>query len=156
MCWPICLMPNHYHLLIHGNEMSCEPKKIGQLVSTTLKNNIRVLQSSYTNAINKRTGNSGSLFQQNAKCKLLNKENGTFPLETYADVCFHYIHQNPVKAGLAGRLEDWKYSSFNEYLSGIDGVCNKLKAYELFNISEADFYQASYAVLKEEMVKKLF
>ena len=28
---------------------------------------------------------------------------------------FSYIHQNPVKANLVDKLEDWNYSSHNEY-----------------------------------------
>ena len=27
-----------------------------------------------------------------------------------------YIHQNPVRAGLVKKLEDWEYSSYREYL----------------------------------------
>ena len=33
-----------------------------------------------------------------------------------------YIHRNPVKRGLVERPEDWAWSSFQHYISGIDGV----------------------------------
>jgi len=33
----------------------------------------------------------------------------------------HYIHQNPVKAGLSARPEDWKWSSFLHYATGCEG-----------------------------------
>lgn len=32
-----------------------------------------------------------------------------------------YIHRNPVKAGLCARPEDWAWSSFRHYASGIEG-----------------------------------
>jgi putative transposase len=32
-----------------------------------------------------------------------------------------YIHRNPVKAGLCARPEDWPWSSFNHYATGIEG-----------------------------------
>jgi len=33
----------------------------------------------------------------------------------------HYIHQNPVTAGLCDRPEDWPWSSFRHYASGFEG-----------------------------------
>ena len=33
-----------------------------------------------------------------------------------------YIHRNPVKRGLAARPEDWPWSSFVHYATGVEGV----------------------------------
>ena len=33
----------------------------------------------------------------------------------YPQVCFEYIHNNPIKAGLVNKLEDWEFSSAREY-----------------------------------------
>jgi putative transposase len=33
-----------------------------------------------------------------------------------------YIHRNPVKRGLVAHPEDWKWSSFNHYATGEEGV----------------------------------
>lgn len=33
-----------------------------------------------------------------------------------------YIHRNPVKRGLVDQPEDWEWSSFNHYISGIEGI----------------------------------
>lgn len=33
-----------------------------------------------------------------------------------------YIHRNPVKRGLVARPENWKWSSFNHYATGVEGV----------------------------------
>jgi len=32
-----------------------------------------------------------------------------------------YIHRNPVTRGLAGRPENWKWSSFAHYATGVEG-----------------------------------
>ena len=32
-----------------------------------------------------------------------------------------YIHRNPVKGGLCERPEDWEWSSFRHYATGIEG-----------------------------------
>ncbi len=33
-----------------------------------------------------------------------------------------YMHRNPVKRGLVANPEDWKWSSFRHYLTGVEGV----------------------------------
>jgi len=33
-----------------------------------------------------------------------------------------YIHRNPVKRGLVEELEDWAWSSFRHYVTGVEGV----------------------------------
>ena len=33
----------------------------------------------------------------------------------YPQICFNYIHQNPVKANLVKNAEDWEFSSAMEY-----------------------------------------
>jgi hypothetical protein len=47
-----------------------------------------------------------------------------FPVWTEAkrNEKLRYIHRNPVSHGLAGRPEDWKWSSFAHYATGAEGV----------------------------------
>jgi len=152
-----CLMPNHFHFLLQINENSCISKKIGGLISTELQNGFRMLQSSYAKAINKQYNRTGSLFQQNTKFKLLNSTQADNAHDaTYSEVCFHYIHQNPLKAGLVNKLEDWNYSSFKEYLYDKAELCNKTLALQLFDMEPSRFYEISYAVLKPELLGKIF
>ena len=33
-----------------------------------------------------------------------------------------YIHRNPVKRGLVEKPEDWRWSSFNHYATGVEGM----------------------------------
>jgi len=34
---------------------------------------------------------------------------------------FRYIHRNPVKRGLCERAENWEWSSFRHYATGVEG-----------------------------------
>ncbi len=148
-----CLMPNHFHFLVQVNKESCNPKKLGSLSSTELTNSFRVLQSSYALGVNKDMGLTGSLFQQKAKFKILSPS--TNMRNDYLQCCFHYIHQNPLRAGLVQRIEDWKYSSFNEYADSIPGLCNRSIANQLLDIRVEKFYGWSYSLIDEHLLVKI-
>ena len=94
-----CLMPNHYHLLVKMNDNDQLPK-IMQRLST-----------SYTKSINKAYNRVGHLFQGRYKSKLI-------PNNDYLLHLSRYIHLNPVKAKLVSKPENWKYSSYNDYVNG--------------------------------------
>ena len=111
-----CLMPNHFHFMIYAKETIDSNKFSGSL---------RTLLSSYTRAIQNQEKRTGSLFQQNTKAA---------EIYGYAENCFHYIHQNPLKAGIVKKIEDWRYSSFNEYWKGEKGICNIELAHTLLNL----------------------
>ena len=64
-----CLMPNHFHLMIHTNSPG-DSESPGEL-SKNITNAIAAILRSYTRAINKKFERTGSLFQQSnlTKCK---------------------------------------------------------------------------------------
>ena len=98
---------------------------------SNLSQSIAILLRSYTRAINKQEQKTGSLFRPHTKAICLSKAEsitpsyfnsyfGTYlnlsiPEREYPQLCFNYIHQNPVKANLVKRAEDWDYSSFKDY-----------------------------------------
>ena len=138
-------MPNHFHFLIDSKEKTDE-KEINKA--------FQIMLSSYSQAINKQENRTGSLFQQHTKAKVLETEN---PL--YAETCFHYIHQNPVKAGLVKEIERWEFSSVREYaLLRNEKLCNQEKAYLLLNIPKDrnEFLELSRQVLSEEIIGRIF
>ena len=140
-------MPNHFHLMIDVPEKSEGLKSIdlGNPNSQQgLTRKIGTILSSYTQAVNKQEKRNGSLFQPKTKAIEL-QDNPAF-------ACFHYIHQNPLKAKLVSRLEDWPHSSFNEYFQYFHGLCNKELAFELLDIprSQKEFYSQSYSVIEYE------
>ena len=89
-----CLMPNHFHWLIKVKD-EYKNKQDG---INPLNSSIGSIQSSYTQAVNKRLNRSGSLFRTRTKAKIRSDDVRT--RDDYGITCFLYIHQNPVKAGL--------------------------------------------------------
>jgi hypothetical protein len=69
------------------------------------------LQSSYTQHFNRRHGRVGHLFQGRYKAFLVEKD-------LYALALIRYIHENPVKARLASRPEEYRWSSDRDYRKG--------------------------------------
>ena len=125
-----CLMPNHFHFLVHTNESSSVLIKQGGLIIDSLTNGVRKLLSGYTRVFNRRYERSGSLFRQKTKAKwitgLVRKEKGVYTPEEYCSNCFQYIHANPVAAGLVKNPSDWNWSSYNFYAGNKnDDLCNK-------------------------------
>lgn len=143
-----CLMPNHYHIMIYVNSIEIKqnakrnfkgpksPDKKDSEYFVNLNKSIGILQSSYTRAINRKKGKAGSLFQQQAKAICLNDNETLSPsyyntnfgsvgydsvsLNNYPQVCFIYIHQNPVKAKLVNKPQNWEFSSFREFIEKDD------------------------------------
>ncbi|MGC9375841.1 MAG: hypothetical protein ACP5DQ_12470 [Bacteroidales bacterium] len=115
-----------------------------------LNESIAILLRSYTRAINKEQERSGSLFRQKTKAECLtcnkgitpsffNTRYGTlintpFPEKQYPQRSFDYIHNNPVKAGLVNRAEDWEFSSYRDYYENRNGSLINKKAANEFGI----------------------
>ena len=91
-----CLMPNHYHLLVH-------------LKTDDLSDRMQPFALAYTKAINKRYGRVGSLFQGHFKAIHVDRDEYLLHLS-------RYIHLNSVAAGLSKRPEDWEFSSYSEFV----------------------------------------
>lgn len=150
-----CLMPNHFHILGYSKT---------DLISDKFSNDLRVMLRSYTRGINKQENRIGSLFAQNTKVKPLESDTHSMTLshtmsiqkEAYLYNCFHYIHQNPMKAGLVKRMEDWEMSSFRDY-AGLrnDTFCNIDMAVKYLDIptSPEEFLKESYAVQIRNEIK---
>jgi len=99
--------------------------------TTNLNKEIGILLASYTRAINNQKGTSGSLFRDKTKAECLNNTNGVspsfftvngitqiniqYPEKQYPQICFNYIHQNPVNANLVKKNVDWEFSSALDY-----------------------------------------
>ena len=126
-----CLMPNHFHFIIHANENSVRERvSFGGKPMQEFAYRLGILLSSYSQAINKQNNTSGSLFRQKTKEKILS-ENIEGRRINYLENCFFYIHHNPKVADLVNDLTDWPYSSFRDYAGLRNGsMCNKELFYE--------------------------
>jgi putative transposase len=142
-----CIMPNHFHLMVYVKEVEIEVKSNSidseaftgseGLTKRTLNDSIGLLLHSYTRAINKQENKSGSLFRNPSKAECITKPEGIVPSffttnsgtlihvlmpeKAYPQVCFNYIHLNPVKAGLVDKPEDWEFSSYRDYAGERNG-----------------------------------
>lgn len=154
-----CLMPNHFHWMVYIPEdyqkMIEEHEDKSQLLP--MNKEISTLLSSYTKAINKSYERSGSLFRKRTKSKCLNLpdvRDDYYPL-----VCFQYIHQNPMNAGLSDSLEGWPFSSYKDYERSRNGsICSLSLAHELLNLPDNvdEFKTFSYRSLNEKALKHIF
>ena len=93
-----CLMGNHIHLLLmEGKEdISLTMKRIGV---------------SFVWHYNLKYGTTGHLFQDRFKSEEVESDE-------YLLTVIRYIHQNPVKAEIVKRAEEWKWSSCLGYYGG--------------------------------------
>jgi putative transposase len=125
-----CLMPNHFHFMIYANQVEVEISH-QHTKMRTLNDSISIMLRSYKRALQKQENFTGSLFQHETKSVCLSEVNGVSPAwfnsnygtiihipdpeKEYPQVCFNYIHQNPVKDRLVRKAEDWEFSSFRDY-----------------------------------------
>ena len=150
-----CLMPNHFHFLIVAKDEGCKLANEKHRPNVqVLSKNIGTLLSSYTKAINKSNNRIGKLFAHNTQAKCLNDEiNNNYFLQN----CFHYIHQNPLRAKLCSNVKDWEFSSFLDYAELRNGkLINKELAYEMINYDKDNFEAQSNIIIEERKVKGLF
>ena len=92
-----CLMNNHIHLLIKEEKES-------------LSQSIKRVSVSYVHWYNTKYERCGPLFQGRFKSESVEDDR-------YLLVVLRYIHQNPLKAGIVSAPAEWRWSSYNEYLS---------------------------------------
>ncbi|HET9056557.1 MAG TPA: hypothetical protein VFN30_06900 [Chitinophagaceae bacterium] len=138
ICW--CLMPNHFHFMVYTDERCEKFEKQGGLLLDPITNGFRKLLSGYAHNFNKSNNRTGSLFRPKTKSKCLSSEDykslSFLYLQNYLLSCFEYIHQNPVRAGLVDKAENWAWSSFCFY-KGVHKVsfCNKELAEKYLGIT---------------------
>lgn len=102
-----CLMPTHIHLVL---------QQLADDGITAFMHRVITSYSKFFNALKKR---KGPLWETRFQNRHVN-DNDYFLHLT------RYVHLNPVKAGLAGKAEEWEFSSYREYLGQESGepICN--------------------------------
>ena len=96
--WAWCLMPNHVHLMLLPPTADALRAALGET------------HRRYSRAVNQREGWRGYLFQGRfASCPMD---------EPHALAAARYIEQNPVRARLVAKPEEWPWSSARAHLTG--------------------------------------
>ncbi len=97
-----CLMTNHVHLIL-------APRKKGDSVSRLMRR-LSARQGRRVNRLEKRIG---TLWSGRFKSSVIDTEN-------YLLACLRYVELNPVRAGIAHRPEDYRWSSYAQRV----GICD--------------------------------
>lgn len=114
------LMPNHYHLLLETTQPN-----ISKLM--------HYVNSSYTTYFNIKHKAVGHLFQGRFKSIIISKDSYLLELS-------RYIHLNPVRARIVNNPENYKWSSFVEYIRTTENSIVDLKEMRNYFTMNSDEY----------------
>ncbi len=117
-CWvhAYCLMTNHVHFLVTPYSRSA--------ISDTMK----VVGSRYAAYINRCYGRTGTLWEGRHRSSLVQAEH-------YLLTCMRYIELNPVRAGMVGRPEAYRWSSYGFNAYGDSGWLQRHEQYLALGVS---------------------
>ncbi len=91
-----CLMGNHYHLLL-------------ETPSGNLSQIMRHINGAYTTYFNTKRQRAGHLLQGRFKAILID-------MDEYSTELSRYIHLNPIRAKMVDKLQDYRWSSYLDYI----------------------------------------
>ena len=97
-----CLMSNHIHLLL-----KVEKEDVDLI--------IKRIAGSYVYWYNWKYYRKGHLFQDRFKSEVVEDN-------SYFLTVLRYIHRNPVKSGIVKKVDQYKYSSYNDYMNNKDYI----------------------------------
>ncbi len=98
--WAYCLMPNHVHLVV-------VPRSENGLAIL-----FRNAHRTYTLRINSREGWQGHLWQERFHSFVMD--------DSHLLAAVRYVEMNPVRAGLCGHPDGWRWSSYHPHIAGAD------------------------------------
>ncbi len=101
-----CFMTNHVHLIL-------KEKNMGD-ISLIMKN----LLTKYAIYFNVKYDRRGHLYEGRYKSKPISSND-------YLFASIRYVHQNPIKAFVVEKMDDYNWSSYNEYIKNYDGLADK-------------------------------
>lgn len=92
-----CIMNNHAHILLYTENIR------------ELSEYMKSINTSYAKYYNKSESRVGFVFRNRYETEPIYEEK-------YLINCMSYIHNNPVKAKIVNKIEEYKYSSYNDYI----------------------------------------
>jgi putative transposase len=128
-----CLMPNHLHMLIRVNQPENLPKFMQGVLQV------------YACYFRKKYNSAGFIFQN--RYKSIHIDNDAYLLE-----CGRYIERNPLRAKIISNIQDYPWSSFLYYTSGIkdDIIKSSNPLYLLLANTEVERRQLYFKYILEE------
>lgn len=131
-----CLMPNHYHFVLHQD---------GDLSISVF---IQRLFLTYSQAFNKQQGRRGPLFESRFRHVHVDRD------EYLLHLC-RYVHLNPVAAGLVQSPEDWPYSNYLEWIEERPGTLVDRGLVRQFFPKPADYIAFVQSQIAPDMAQQL-
>jgi len=131
-----CLLKNHFHFLIYtklNHEIIHDELKYSTIEKTAEvdpSKQFGFLFNAYTQAVNKKFGRTGSIFENPFERKLVNSE-------SYLKNLIFYINNNPVHHGITDYINNYNWSSYNSVLSDKPTKINRAAILELFGGKES-------------------
>lgn len=110
-----CVMDNHAHILMYMEDIKI------------LEKFMKKLNTAYAIFYNAKEEREGYVFATRYYSQIIKNEKHLLQ-------CMHYIHKNPVKAGIVSLPKNYKYSSYNAIMNG------KMQAEILKSVFEENFY----------------
>jgi len=128
-----CLLENHFHLQVRVKS----EEALAQIIKKDkekpsywhVSNGFSSFLQSYTRAINKMYGRTGSLFESPFKRIAVTDD-------AYFSQLITYIHHNPEKHGFVPDFKDYAYSSYHAHLSTSKTNLNRNEVLEWFGGSQ--------------------
>ena len=150
-----CLLKNHFHLLIrvksqeklseyYRTSRADKSKEYNEGLHNTdfiVSKQFARFFSSYTQAINKANGRTGSLVETPFKRIEVDSE-------SYITNLIWYIHSNPQKHGFVKDYRDYEYSSYQSHLVNNETKLARKQVLEWFGA--VDEYEKFHETQKEE------
>jgi len=125
-----CIMDNHAHLLIYTDK------------TEEMSKYMRIVNSMFAKDYNRAINRVGYVFRDRFNSQYIdNKE--------YLLKCLRYIHMNPVKANIIARPEEYKYSTYNNFLKK-DGIVND-KVINIIFDNDKDYLKKFMNISNEEI-----
>ena len=104
--WSWVLMPNHVHLILVPGD------------GDGLRRALSAVHRRYAGHIHARLKRTGHFWQGRFGCVAMD--------EVHLGAALRYVALNPVRAGLAARATDWRWSSIQAHLGRLDdGITNR-------------------------------
>jgi putative transposase len=127
-----CLMQTHFHLAVSMPNVKEFAKAL------------QLLKSQYSYKFHGKYKLSGPIWRERYRALLIENEH-------YLNACGEYIENNPVKAGVVTKAEDWEHSSSRNYQKGIEDslidkyeICIKRGDLESVDFEEGDVIGSSF------------
>jgi REP element-mobilizing transposase RayT len=122
VCFAFCLVKNHYHLLI-------------KTPFANISEGMHYLNASYANWFKAKHDIVGVVFQGRYKSIIVDED-------TYALALSVYIHSNPPAKKYLGKLEEYKWSSYPDYMGIREPIVENLDTSLILSKFDNDYQKA--------------